>query len=254
MIVRAMDNHGVYYPISANTAFALTEVKGINPPKASINTEEYATSDGAVFNSARLRTRNIVLTMYPMTPVEAGRMAIYNIFRPKQMITLLFDTKSRSVVATGYVESVEVNAYTNPQKVQVSVICPDPNLRGGSVTTPINPGSYVEITNPGEVTSGGIFIIYNKGQAFTDITFKNYTTNQSFTIDYDFAIGDSITIDTRQGQKSVMLSRNGASTNLLNSFSGDWVQIGPSYNYIELTLGSGDCGSMIVYNPLFEGV
>ena len=258
MIVTATDNYGVQYNLSNNPAFVLTEVKGINPPKATINTEAYATADGAVFNSARLQSRNIVLTFYPTGPnVEAGRMALYNIFKTKQKISLTFATGSRTVTAGGgYVESVEVNHYTNPQKIQVSVIVPASYLLGSSTTTPITAGGSASVTNAGDLETGAIFIVYSMGATFSGITYTNTSTGESFSINgYEFQPGDSITIDTRQGSKSVSLGNSGGQTNLLNYFSGDWVKLRTKYaNSITFTVDSGTCGGMIIYTPLFEGV
>ena len=47
--------------------YCLYDIDGLNPVAATINTTEFATSDGAMFNSARIGTRNIVLyiKIYP---------------------------------------------------------------------------------------------------------------------------------------------------------------------------------------------
>ena len=41
---------------------AITKIEGLGPVKASINSTEISSGDGARFNSARISTRNIVFT------------------------------------------------------------------------------------------------------------------------------------------------------------------------------------------------
>ena len=45
------------------SGLAITDIEGLGPVKATINTSEIATGDGALYNSAKLETRNIVMTL-----------------------------------------------------------------------------------------------------------------------------------------------------------------------------------------------
>ena len=46
-----------------SSGLAVTNIDGLGPEKASINTVEIASNDGAMFNSARVESRNIVMSL-----------------------------------------------------------------------------------------------------------------------------------------------------------------------------------------------
>ena len=45
------------------SGFIVMSVTGLGPAKANINTTEISTNDGALYNSARVTSRNIVLSL-----------------------------------------------------------------------------------------------------------------------------------------------------------------------------------------------
>lgn len=45
------------------SGFIIRSITGLGPAEATINTTEVATNDGALYNSARLNSRNIVLSV-----------------------------------------------------------------------------------------------------------------------------------------------------------------------------------------------
>ena len=63
--------------------FCLYDIDGLNPVTATINTTEFATSDGAMFNSARIGTRNIVLYIKIYPEIEQNRLLLYSFFTIK---------------------------------------------------------------------------------------------------------------------------------------------------------------------------
>lgn len=238
--------------LNGASGYTLVEVKGVNPPKAGINTEGYATADGSVFNSSRLNNRNVVLTFYASSAAaEAGRIDLYQLFRSKKPVELEFKTKNRTVTAAGWVESVEVNLFTNPQKIAVSVICPDPFLKAAQSSQTFG-GT---VNNGGEMETGGLIEITASGAA-ENITLANTTTGEECTIAATLASGDKITLNTRQGQKGVKLTSSGADANILNDFEGDWLTFEPGANTTTITAESGaaNLSAIVKIIPLFEGV
>ena len=127
--VKAVNQLNQELKLYDNTNYALTSVDGILPPKANVNTAALATKDGSVFNSARLNNRNVVLTVYPLGAIETNRMALYSFFKAKKPVRLYLATKSRSAYVDGWVESVSGSLFDQKEKLQVSVICPDPWLK-----------------------------------------------------------------------------------------------------------------------------
>lgn len=249
----AETENGTQTELNSSSLFTLAAVRGINPPSANIFTEEYAVTDGAVFNSSRLSSRNVVLTIYPNNAaVESGRLAVYAIFRPKKYIKLYFETGQRSVWATGYVEKVEVDHGENPQKMQISILCPGSYLYGTEQTVTLD-GS--DVSNGGELEVGAVYTLTASGAVSAPVI-TNSTNSESITIDYELVSGDVLTIDTRIGQKGVSLLRSGTTYNLLNYMSGDWLKLESGDNTLSVTAtsGSSNLTTTVTFTPVFEGV
>lgn len=110
---------------------AIKNIDGLGPGKANINTTDIATSDGSVFDIARLGNRNIVITFLLLpydNTVEEARLTTYKYFPIKKEITLIFHTDNRDVYIKGHVESNEPNIFDEHETAKISIICPDPNF------------------------------------------------------------------------------------------------------------------------------
>ena len=115
------------------SGFLISSITGLGPAKANINNTEVSTNDGALFNSARLNPRNIVIDMiFEETvygeDIEDLRQKSYKYFPIKKSLTLLIETDSRIVRTVGYVEANEPNIFSEREATQISIICPDPYL------------------------------------------------------------------------------------------------------------------------------
>ena len=135
----------------------IQSIDGIGPVNATINTTEIATTDGSRFNSARLSQRNIVLyfvfyevirrgfsasvsyvpgegnTSSSSSEWDAGSESIedirhktYKYFPLKKQLTLEFETDTRTLQISGYVESNTPSIFSENEGCQISIICPDP--------------------------------------------------------------------------------------------------------------------------------
>ena len=122
----ATNQAGQSLQITQNGDYSLADISGLTPSKATINYTDIAGSDNSVFNSARMEVRNIVLTVVPEGAIETNRIGLYDVFRIKQLITLLYTTESRDVTIAGYVESIEGSLFSQKQSLQISIICVEP--------------------------------------------------------------------------------------------------------------------------------
>ncbi len=119
------------YP-SLSMNYAISSVTGLDPVKADINTTEMATRDGALYNSSRLSSRNILLKIIFVNDLAYGsieqmRQRLYEYFPVKQNVVITVEGEERIGQASGYVESVEVDMFQKGLEfAQVSVVCPDP--------------------------------------------------------------------------------------------------------------------------------
>ena len=237
------------------SGFFVAGITGLGPPKADINTTRRAGSDGSVYNSSKVESRNIVITLlYMGSNVEALRHKVYRYFPIKRPVTLYFKTDTRTASISGYVESNEVNLFTNMEGSQISIICNDPwfisNDAGTVSMNLVNinalfefPVGFIQEENEGKIEfskkqSGSIgSITYNgdleTGMTITlkcrstmgDIKFINTDRNEMFTISNSLvrainnnsglASGDEIVITTHTGRKTVRLYRGSSSINII---------------------------------------
>lgn len=247
------------------SGLSIRQITGLGPCQANINSSEIATMDGAVFNSARVTSRNIVLTLGMMfkPTIEAARLKTYRYFPVKKKISLLIETDERLVETTGYVESNEPNIFTSDETTQISIICPDPYFyTAGNGTSVIFSGieplfefpfsnesltenllefggkkeSYSEVINyDGDGDIGLKITIHALGTA-KNLTIYNTELRKTMVIDTDkietitgspFQAYDDIIITTVPGSRSIFLLRGGEYINILNCVTkeSDWFRL-----------------------------
>lgn len=261
------------------SGFLIQNITGLGPPKASINSTEFATSDGGIFNSARVDSRNIVFSFILLgTPsIEATRQKAYKYFPIKKRVRLIFETDLRACETYGYVESNEPNIFTQKETIQVSVICPDPYFYSirknvtlfagieGAFEFPFENNSLEDdLLIMGEITTMQEKVIYYTGDA--DVGFKiiihavgeatglniyNLTTREVMKINTDklevmtghpIIRGDDIIISTVRGDKYIQLVRDGEYVNILNCLDKDaaWFQLVKGDNVFIYTAETGE--------------
>ena len=276
----------------------ITSINGLGPAKANINTTDIATNDGSIYNSARLEERNIVFDFLFIPPtdkrIEDVRQLTYKYFPEKKQLTMLFETDNRTLMCTGYVESNEPNIFSKDEGASVSVICPDPYFYAGEGDTitmfsgivslfhfPFTNESVSEKTLVmGQIVLLQANTVYYTGDADIGITIEIHAigpahnivvydlkTNEQMFIDSDklaaltgsdIVYGDTITICTVQGNKSVTLLRNGTKTNILNCVDrrANWFKVHKGDNDFAYRADSGaENLQFIIYNKvIYEGV
>lgn len=110
------------------SGFAVTSVTGLGPGKATINTTEMTTADGGSFNSSRLPSRNIVISLKYLwkNSIEDSRYRSYKYFPIKKKVTLLIETDNRKAEIEGYVESNDPTIFSKSEGSDISILCPNP--------------------------------------------------------------------------------------------------------------------------------
>jgi len=111
----------------AETGIKITDISGLGPPKATINTSKVSTVDGVIFNSATVAGRNIVFSteLLDLPTVEEVRIKTYKYFPIKRQVTLIFETETRLAAITGFVESNAPALFAEDPTTQISVVCED---------------------------------------------------------------------------------------------------------------------------------
>lgn len=238
------------------SGFLIQSIDGLGPGQADIITTELAATDGGVYNSARLQSRNIVFNIkyqYKET-IEDARLLSYKYFPIKKNVKLVFETENRLSEIEGYVESNEPEIFSDSEDTQISIICPNPYFYssgpdGNQVTyfsgiEPLfeflfsneslteNLIEFGEIQNKQEnvVTyygdsEVGVKIYIHAVGSVSDISIYNILTREVMHINTDkikamtgegIIASDDIVIDTTVGNKSIYLIRKGLTTNILN--------------------------------------
>lgn len=269
----AENERGAKWNLSTdNREVQLIKVTGLTPPVATIFTYSLPTSDGDKFNRSRTEKRNIVLTFVPGPSPENGRMKIYSIFKPKKYIKLYFTTKKRDVYVEGYVESIGGDLFENPQKMQVSIICPYPyfNQLNDLITAFTTVNAFFEfpfaIEEEGIEFSESVSLVekklYNDGDTDTGIiieleavgrvlepTIYNRSTGESFSFKADMVTGDRIIINTNPGNKCIKLYKDGEESNIINDiyFGSKWLTLRVGENIFTYTCVEGVDNLMMTF-------
>lgn len=272
---------GQQLELTNNPAYSIIDVDGLYPPSATINTVTTANSDGSEFNSSRVNERNIVINFAIESPVEENRINLYKYIKSKQYIKLYYMNDAREVYIEGRVESMQMQLFEIKQKVQLSILCPFPFFKNVTDTV-INFQSIVDmfefpfsidsdgvpfsevqllvqksIINNGDVVNGVIIKVQASGIALNP-KIVNSDTNDIFALNVELQAGDVITIDTRIGQKSVTLLREGVESNIINKLvpGSTWFQMEAGDNIFVYTADEypENLSCTFIQTDLFEGV
>lgn len=110
--------------------YVITKIEGHGPVGADINLTQFATNDGAMFNSARVGERTLTLTLavvaQPGKTIEHARRWIYKTYAVKNRVEMAFTTDTGTYIMTGYVEKCEPDIFEKITKVKITIVCPDP--------------------------------------------------------------------------------------------------------------------------------
>lgn len=110
--------------------YVITKIEGHGPVGADINLTQFATNDGAMYNSARVGERTMTLTLavvaQPGKTIEHARRWIYKTYAVKNRVEMAFVTDTGTYIMTGYVEKCEPDIFEKITKVKITIVCPDP--------------------------------------------------------------------------------------------------------------------------------
>ena len=274
---------GLRLKFGAGTPYTIIEFSGLNPPKATINLNESALVDGALFDSAKLQVRSMNIAFAVEYDAEASRLNVYKIVQPKKPIRLYFKSDLLDIFIDGYVESVDPTWWAKKQVITLSILCPSPFFKGAQeiinelkATIPkfhfafastaekelvfgsIESLANVLVENNGAVEAGLTFEIYAR-DVVNGITIANAETSEFMFLNFETQPGDLITITTAQGEKSITLLRDGVTTNIFNTLgrNSTWLMLPVGGAVFSYDVNQGEDTSLeitIKHYDLFEGV
>lgn len=263
----------------------LTSVTGLNQPPAAISTSVIPNFDGARFNSSRLETRNIVITLAIKGNVEKNRLELNSTILSKRFLRVYYKNNSLDVYIDGYVELFEYDIFAQGVMAQISIICTNPywidnnknitefahciNLfefpfsipeEGIPVSERID-NNTIKVYNNGDTETGVVITLYNSGiSKIYSPRIKNLTTNQEMSFSGMFYLDNNqeITISTLRGNKHITSYNSGVTRNIINYLSPDseWITVIPGCNIFSF---NGDVGeeylrASVAIQNLYGGV
>lgn len=239
------------------SGFIIKNIEGLGPVKANINFKELATNDGSIDNSARLSSRNIVMSLQFMESptIEETRLKSYKYFPIKRNVKFLIETDNRICETIGRVETNVPTIFSNAEGCQISILCPNPYFYSAGEngtnqtifygTEPLfefpfsNESLTEDLIEFGSIENRTEGTIYYDGDTEIGITIQihavgeaeglviyNTKTREIMRINDDklkslmgsgIQAGDEITITTSRGEKGIYMLRSGVTTNILNS-------------------------------------
>lgn len=236
----------------------ISSIDGISPGNVQVNSQDYAMLDGGVYNSSRMQTRNITIEFYyGFDPhIETTRHRAYRYFPIKSKVDLNFVTDERNLVISGYVESNDTQIFSEREKGQVSIVCPDPYFYEHSSTEYLfgqakpefefpfsneslikplicfgdyGPASIYEIDYQGDIDVGIIVKVhFLKTSSIDRLTFYDLAHDKKLVIDFNeiksktpvkgFAQYSDLIFSSIRGKKDIYYSRFMKRTSVIGAF------------------------------------
>lgn len=276
------------------SGLAVLDIDGLGPADADVNAKEIATSDGAVFSSSRLKTRDIKIKFrFIGINIEEIRQKTYKYFPVKKFIKITVETDGRNSYVCGYVEKNDPDIFSKKEGCTITIVCPDPYfysidemvtvfsgiiplfefpfennsleeplLEMGNIVTK----QYETVYYQGDSEIGVTIVIHALGTVGT-VKIFNINTKQKMEISSEklkeitgsgIVANDTITICTVRGKKSIALLRDGIKTNILNCLGKniDWFQLSKGDNVFAYTAeeGASNLQFKVISNIVYEGV
>lgn len=286
MFTLSIENeNGQKIQLSQNESnYQVTNIDGLNPTKANINTNKVVNMDGAMFKSSKLDMRNIVITLKVKGDIEKNRINLYQIFNVGKKSKLYYSNETRSIWVECYCENIITNLFSQTEEMQISLICPSPFLSNiekavsdlskvvkkfsfpfslpaeGSVLSGIDLDKTTTILNSGEGETGLIITIYSRGEEVENPIIFNAGTGEAFKLETVLNDSDFIVVNTNKGNKSVIKYSNGTEENLLSKVTPDsvWLQLKQGYQNFTYTTQNKNKDYLLTvsfeYNIVYEGV
>lgn len=261
--------------LTHSSYYAITDIDGFDPPEAVINTTRNAGYDGAIYNSAYMASRTVIITLAVNAPCAENRIRLYRYFKVKSKVRLRYVTVQRDLSVEGYVQAIDVAYFGKKQTVQITVYCPEPALSGDEKTVtltnveslfqfPVKFDAPIPMSNAIAINE---YNIYNAGDLKTGfrveieatgtvVNPKIIDTNTLDMLSFNLTLadGDQLRIVTEQGKKGAWV--NGVNEIGCINPGSKWLDLRPGDNVLLVLADSGDLNmrTSISLTEKFEGV
>lgn len=277
------NQNGDQLEFGMKSPYTITDIQGLNPPTATINTSQIALLDGGKYNSGKVDMRQINIAFAIEYSAEYNRIQVFKVLKSKQWLRMYYKSDMRDVYIDGYIQSIDISYFDMKQIVTCAMICPSPFFKDAQIivneikniisafhfpfssteSPQLIMGYYsndtgLTIENDGDLDTGLIIELYARSPV-TNPKIFNYITQNFIGLNYSMQTADLITIDTRKGEKTVTLLRGGVEYNLFNYVikGSTWLQLEADGSTFVYEVGTGALADLMVtfkHSNLFEGV
>jgi len=255
---------------AATDLLQITNIDGLGPVTASINTAPFGSLDGDSYVGSAVGARNIVLTVKPNPDwatwtYEALRQLLNTYFMPKRMVRLVFESDEvPEVEIFGFVESNEPQIFSKEGEIQISVICPYPYFTSVDpvVMSGVFPADQPEPVNAGTIETGfQLQLDYASGAANNYLQILMVRSGglvEALRVLSDVDANNYFRMSTVPGNKyaqSVAVS-SGLITNLLSILEAGsvWSVLQPGENVMSIGGNGGDMNWTLTYYNRYGGL
>lgn len=275
------NDRGEKLELTHSKKYTVTNIAGLNPPKATINTSPVSNFDGVRLNGSRVEPRNLVITVVIEGDIEANRINLYKYFKIKRISKIYFQNEKRDIYIEGAVEDLQIGLFDKKQAAQISLLCPDPFFKSidelVASFASVMPEFYFEFaieeagipfsfvkTNPTMIVKNqgdeetGLLITLTSIEEVVDPTVYNVDSRESFGLKITMQEGDRIEINTNNGEKGVTLTRDGVTSNIINNrvHGSTWLKLPPGESLFTFNAAKNadNLTCTLRYHDLYEGV
>lgn len=249
--------------------YAVTDIDGTDPVRASIVTSTIAGIDGNTYQSSRRDSRNIVIKLdivpdYVTNDAKILRDNLYKYFMPKSNVTLtFFDTDGSTVEISGRVEDLDSPKFVKEPFADISIICFDPDFLATTPTvfsgnSSSNPNTFSTLNYEGTSDTGVIFT-FTAPRSLTGFTLSVKTpSNITQLLTYSQVInsGDIIHISSVTRDKYAIQIRSSVESSVLNGVSPTSIfpVLEAGNNEIRVTIDGAAIPYTITYNRRYGAI
>lgn len=262
--------------------YQVIKVEGLTPPDADITTIKVANMDGERFKSSRLEKRELSIEIKINGDIEKNRIKLYDFFDSGKMSKIYYRNGSRNVMIVGYCESFEGDLFELGQTVQVSIVCPSPywesiNMVRADISQALGnfqfpfaiseegveftrfiDGRESPIINRGDGECGVVITMKSTLDLISNPVIYNVRTGEFFKVNIELSKGNTVTINTNVGQKSIYKIVDGVQSNIMGLVAkgSSWFQLKRGVNLFTCNADTGIATLEVVFEfkNLFKGV
>jgi hypothetical protein len=234
--------------MDSSAGYIVKEIGGLDPVKATLVSSSRAQTDGAELHNKKREPRNITMRLgldpdYVTNDVAILRSNLYRYLMPKSTIVFgIYDNDILFGTTEAVVEDFVASMFTPDPEINISLMCYDPDFYAPAEVL-INGNTVSDMTTmavsyPGTTDTGILFSIdfpANIGGVWINNTRPDGDTD-TMEIQGTFLAGDTLTVNTNNGKKSVIMTRAGIDTPVLYWLSkeSNWILIKNGVNLVRV--------------------